>query len=536
MFAAVRADRRTILVFVVVGVVLFVGLGAYGLWDPDEGRHASIARSVYDANTWRGWIVPAHNFEDYHDKPILYYWLTAAAFGALGANELAARMVPALAALGTLLAVYLWTATVWNASTARRAVLVLLTCVGFLALGRYGNLDMLFTCWLTLGIVAAERYTARPERTGLLVLAAVAAGLGMLTKGLAAPLFVVGIPLLHAWLVGRPLPRPRAWAYAAAVFLVVVSPWLVATWVVDPAYIRDFVLVHHIKRFTAEGTTFHAGPWWYYGPALVLMAFPWSLLLPPALASAVARRDAGLVLCACWAGIIVGFFSLSHGKLATYILPALPPLAILTARTLDDVAATPWRRRLTAVGLALLALTLLAVWPVTMRMDAAQWVIVVAAAQPYVALFPTFALLLAACWWRWGMGAAVRLIAPAVILLAVPFYTSVAPAVSLIVSEQSIAAAVSAHPEAPIVGYQVTPASLMFYVDRPIARVSRTQELLRALEGRPFAWIVTSPRHVHELARIVTVYPWIATGRHVLYATAPTSAVAARRDARSATE
>ncbi len=522
-------------VFAVAMLAILAGLGAYGLWDPDEGRHAAIARAVYAAPDWRGLIVPTHNFAAYHDKPILYYWLTGAAYALVGPNELGARLVSALAAIATLLVLFRWTVAVWDVRTARRTVLILVTSIGFLGLSRYGNLDMLVTCWITIGVVAAERFTAAPERRGLLVVAGAAAGLGMLTKGLEAPLFIAGIPLLHAWLVGRPLPGPRAWAIAAAALLVVAAPWYVAALIVDPAYIRDFLLVHHLKRATHGGTTFHAGPWWYYAPALALMLFPWSLLLPATLASERTRRDAGSILCLCWAGMVIGVFSLSHGKLATYILPALPPLAGLTARAVVAVR-TPIQRWLAAGGLALLIAIFLAALPAAMAIHHERWASVVAAVRPHLLLFPASAVVLTAWWWRRGIPVATALIAPLAVLVAMVFYTQVAPAVSRVASEKAIARVISQRVDAPIVSFDVTPASLMFYVARPILRVSRIGPLRRALAEQPFTWIVTSPRHVAELAQVATVYPWVTTGRHVLYATAPPAAMASAADGERVTD
>jgi 4-amino-4-deoxy-L-arabinose transferase-like glycosyltransferase len=469
--------------------------------------------------------VPSHNFEDYHDKPILYYWLTSAAFATVGVNELGARLVPALAALVTLTAVFCWTTAVWDALAARRAVLVLLTSVGFMGLSRYGNLDMLITCWVTIGVLAAERFTAEPGRRGFLVVAAVAAGLGMLTKGLEAPVFISGIPLVHAWLVGRRLPGPRAWVIAAATVLVVAGPWYVAAVIADPAYIRDFIVVHHLARATSDGTTFHAGPWWYYGPALALMLFPWSLLLPATLASETSRRDPGSTLCLCWAGTVIGLFSLSHGKLATYILPALPPLAILVARAVDVVGeGAP--RRLAAAGLLALMAIFLAAPTIAANADRSHLSILITALRPYLPIFPATVALLAIWWWRHGIAPAIALIAPVAIAMGLVFYVGLAPAMSRMVSEQAMVPLIARHADAPIVGFGVTPASLMFYVPRPILRVGRPVPLRRALAGGGFTWIVTSPQHVAELRTVATVYPWMTTGRHVLYATAPPADVA----------
>jgi hypothetical protein len=95
-----------------------------------------------------------------------------------------------------------------------------------------------------------------------------------------------------------------------------------------------------------------------------------------------------------------------------------------------------------------------------------------------------------------------------------------------VASERPIAEVITAHGDAPIVSYAVTPASLMFYVGRPVVRLDRPRALRQLLAEQPFAWIVTTPRHVEAIGRAVPVYPWLTTGRRVLYATYPAGAVA----------
>ena len=508
-------------------LVLTAWLGAYGLWDPDEGRHAAIARELYAATSWRGWIIPSHNFADYHDKPILYYWLTSLAYRMVGMTEVGARLVSALSALATLGAVFAWTAAVADRRIATRAVVVLVTSVGFVCLGRYGSLDMLLTCWITLGLVAMERYTADPRRRVLLAAAGAAAGLGMLTKGLVAPLFIASVPIVHAYVVGRRLPPMRAWGLGIAAFLLVAAPWYVAADLFDPSYLREFFLEHHLARFTSSGLAFHGAPWWYYGPALGLMLFPWSALLPAALVATVRDRHPAVRYCLCWAGLIVGFFSCSNGKLATYILPALPPLAIITAHAIDGLAgATTATRRLACAGLVVLVVAVVVAGPAAMHIDHAPWDRLVAASARYLLVFPIAAAILLAVWkWR-GLVAATNAAAACTVAIVLVFYAHAAPLVSAVTSEQRLAGIIAAHAEAPIVGYGVTPASLMFYVGRPVVRLNRPRALRQLLEEQPFTWIVTSARHVDEIARTAPVYPWVTNGRHVLYATAPSSAVA----------
>ena len=511
-------------VFAAAAFELFAWLGHYALWDPDEGRHAAIARELFFSTTWRGWLVPSHNFTPYHDKPILYYWLTGFAYGVAGVNEIGARLVSVLAALVTLVALHRWMRRRWDGDTAWVGVAVLATSGGFVGLGRYGSLDMLLACAMTIGLLAAERFTAEGRRRHAAI-AAAAAGAGMLAKGLVAPLFVGLVPLVHALIARRRLPRaPGPWLVAIAVFLAVAGPWYLAVWRIDPDYLREFFLVHHLERFTRDETTFHAGPWWYYAPALALLFLPWSLLLPATLTGAWRRRDDALTFCLCWAATVLVFFSASHGKLATYILPALPPLAAVTARGLRALVEepTPATRRLLGAGLTILLVALCVAAPLVPTLVGHRW----SAARPQVvsslALLPAAALVVAAAWWRRGARAAVAGVAGTSFVCVLVFYMRIAPVVSHHASEKALAAVIATRPDAPIITYEVTAASLMFYAGRPVVRVSRPRPLSRLLDGHDFAWIVTSPKHVAEISRTVTIHPRVTTGHHVLYATGPT--------------
>jgi 4-amino-4-deoxy-L-arabinose transferase-like glycosyltransferase len=334
------------------------------------------------------------------------------------------------------------------------------------------------------------------------------------------------VPVAHALLVGRRLViRASDVALALGVFVAVAGPWYVAAGVIDPAYLREFFLVHHLERFTSEGTTFHAGAWWYYGPALLLMMFPWSFLLPGALGAATPRRAPAVGYALCWAVIVVGFFSLSHGKLATYILPALPPLAVVVAHGLGrlEAARAPHvlATRIAGGGVVALAVTLAVIAGVALHLHHPPWDGVVHAHAVAILLLPVGGVIGVAAWWRRGIRAACSVIAATTAGALLYFYVAAAPAVSRVTSEGAFAHAIAAHPEAPITSFQVTPASLMFYVRRPILRLNRPRDLRDAAASAPFVWIVTSQRHVPEIAAVVPAFPWVTGGRHVLYATAP---------------
>ncbi|TMA49560.1 MAG: dolichol-phosphate mannosyltransferase, partial [Deltaproteobacteria bacterium] len=71
-------------------VLLFAWrLGAWPLFDPDEGRNAEVAREMLAGGDW---TVPHFNGLPYLDKPVLFFWLVAGAFRLLGVGETAARL------------------------------------------------------------------------------------------------------------------------------------------------------------------------------------------------------------------------------------------------------------------------------------------------------------------------------------------------------------------------------------------------------------------------------------------------------------
>ena len=130
-------------------LLFFYRLGVPGLTDPDEGRYAEIAREML---VLQDYLTPHLNFLPYLEKPPLVYWLTALSLRSGGLNEWAARAIPALSALGGVLAVYWLAARLWGARTAFLAGLVTATSSGYFLLAHLLTLDMSLTCFMTWGL------------------------------------------------------------------------------------------------------------------------------------------------------------------------------------------------------------------------------------------------------------------------------------------------------------------------------------------------------------------------------------------------
>jgi 4-amino-4-deoxy-L-arabinose transferase len=112
-------------------------------------------------------------------------------------------------------------------------------------------------------------------------------------------------------------------------------PWYAAVLLDQGRHFVDvFVLNHNVARFTSPIHN-HPGPFWYYAPVLLAGLFPWSGLAVPALARARPRASREDLFVVLWLALPFLFFSLAASKLPGYILPCVPPLAILTGRLAD---------------------------------------------------------------------------------------------------------------------------------------------------------------------------------------------------------
>jgi 4-amino-4-deoxy-L-arabinose transferase-like glycosyltransferase len=220
---------------------------------------------------------------------------------------------------------------------------------------------MLLAATVTVAIGLAGLRLLGLTRRGAVVTAAAFAGLATLAKGplgLLLPVLVIGgyVLLTREWRCLRELLSPAA----LAAFLVVTTPWYAAILLDQGRHFVDvFLLDHNVQRFTSA-IHHHPGPFWYYAPVLLAGLFPWSGLAIPGLLGLRPRASRTDLFLLLWLALPFTFFSLAGSKLPGYVLPCLPPLAILMGRAADRLVsseATPERylsgRVVALVGLVL---------------------------------------------------------------------------------------------------------------------------------------------------------------------------------------
>lgn len=466
-------------------------LGAWPMIEPDEGRNAEVAREMLERGSWG---VPYFNGLPYLDKPVLLFWAIAAGFHLIGVGEFAARLPSALAALASVALTFAIARPLIGDRRALLAAAVFASAPLVLAFSRLVIFDML----LTACVSAALWCLLQGRRTGAAWRwrppAAFAMALGVLCKGPVG--FVV--PLV-AWAAARgalPPPPRRGGAgpvlAALALFAVVLVPWLAFVHAAEPGFLRYAIVDETLLRFGSAARFQRGQQPYFYAGVLAWAGGVWSALLL-GLAPDLWRRwraggpDASPIAFATRAAAaLVIFFTLSASKRPQYLLPAMVPLATLTAIA---VAAAPQRTaaiiRVVAIVAAIAGVVGVAIATRGFTTGGGDLGLVTPAVVGAASVF------LAA----WGLVTGILARRPVV---AVTAALMMGPGLALVLmrplgaaaeTRSTRALAAQIPPHARVIGVAAFRTSLPFYLRRPVLLLSRdghelTSNYVMAMRGR----------------------------------------------------
>jgi 4-amino-4-deoxy-L-arabinose transferase-like glycosyltransferase len=349
----------------------FHNLGAIGLVGPDEPRYAWIARDMQETGDY---ITPRLYGKPWFEKPPLYYWGAALSFKFFGVSETSARLPSAISALLATLALAWLALRLYGPETARWLLLLLPTTVGMIGFSHAAATDMPFAAMLTIAMVFATKLlNLVPRTTTQSQIAATPANslrsftsftsstsftsfflgfflaLATLAKGPAAIILSGGAVLLWAVFTKRWRDAFRCLhPVAIASFCLTALPWYILCARRNPDFFRVFIIEHNFNRFLTPQFQ-HIQPIWYYVPIFILAVFPWIFFHAFAKLQFLANwidklpETSSQAFLLAWASFTFLFFTLSKSKLPGYIMPAIPPMALLMANSAASVTKDPHR-------------------------------------------------------------------------------------------------------------------------------------------------------------------------------------------------
>lgn len=319
----------------------FLWLGTYPLFTPDEGRYSEVAREMIATGDF---ITPRVDGVAFLDKPILYYWLQAAAMFVFGINEWAIRIFPALLGIFGCLVTYTCGRVLFNRRTGLLAASILATTPLYFGGAHYADLNLEVAVFIstTLLFIITGIQSYGKERTIFFLAAYVFAALAFLTKGLiglAFPALVSGSWIL---LLSRfDLLKKAHLITGLIIFIFLTLPWYILVQKANPTFLHYFFVTQQVTRFLSAGEFNNKTPIWFYLPIILIGAFPWTTFIFQAITKSVRaiwqdKREHSIELfLLLWLFIVTVFFSIPKTKTVGYILPVFPAMALLIGNYLS---------------------------------------------------------------------------------------------------------------------------------------------------------------------------------------------------------
>ncbi len=402
--AGTTAFRELVVLCLMTALLLFYGLvplhvGQYvlsrpdiGLVGADEPRYAQIAYEMLQAHHngcvangnakviprslhWHdlrasfhcaesGTITPILYGHPWLEKPALYYWRTMSFFKEFGTSDWVARLPSATGAFGMVFLIFLHMRR-FRPGGHLDAALITASATAIVAFARGASTDMQLAAPFAIGMLGWYAWYETGKKFWLFDLYFFGA-LATLAKGPVAPflafcIIVLFVGLRREWQVLRRM----IWIPGLVLYLVLVLPWYIAVQLHNPNFFKFFLYEQNLERFASDRYQHHQRPWFYLAVVIVAL-MPWTVVALRALGDAFQiawaewrtrynrqrylghsrAGDAFPEFLVLWALFPVLFFSFSGSKLPGYILPAIPPLTILTGDYLYRARNTGFRLRI----------------------------------------------------------------------------------------------------------------------------------------------------------------------------------------------
>ena len=375
----------SLLLILIPWLVLQVGgLFSPGLLEDVDSVYTEIAREMLVRHDF---VTPTVDGIRFFDKPPLMYWMAAGSMRLFGVHDWAARLPLAIGVLFLLYAVYALGIRLFARDSPAEypdrgglyAALATGISIGPYLYTRFYIPDILVALWMTLAVhcllVALERIDERRSALSPTLGFAAVTALNVLTKGLIGVVFPVGFALLYLlWTRNLRAISKLHLPLSTLVFLAIAAPWHVLAALRNPAvpmpagvglparagWAWFYLYNEHVARFLQKRIPHDYGqvPIPLFWLLLLLWLIPWTAFLPAAVVNAVralraprgsslrydsgrpgpaqplqsvranARRLEAVRAPLLWAGLILGFFTLSSRQ-EYYHLPALPALALM---------------------------------------------------------------------------------------------------------------------------------------------------------------------------------------------------------------
>lgn len=354
-FEQISHRRLSGLLGVLAYFLLMFGNGQLSLTHPDEVFYIQSAREMVEYNSW---LTPMIFGDIQFEKPILAYALFAAAIKFFGEGSFVARFWPSFSGMLGIGVVY-WIS--WMLFGRKKmaffAGLILASSGIYIVLSRAVLTDMIFTTMVSASIgffylaMNDHRQHVRGTMWGFFFTA-----LAVLTKGILGFVFPLATIVMYlAWTGQMKKVNWKIFGLGFVFFLILAAPWHLLMFKKYGAFfIEEYFQNVHVRRlFQAEHPKMSTV--YFYPLIMIVGVLPWSFfgILTIQHISRVIKERALQVdkikFLLSWIVCVFVPVQLAASKLASYVFPLFPALAILLAHSIilamdEKKEETPQRR------------------------------------------------------------------------------------------------------------------------------------------------------------------------------------------------
>lgn len=320
-------------------VWLGTGLVGHDPWKPEEAYNFGLVYSIIHSGNW---LVPTLAGEPFMDSPPLYYWtsaLFAEIFHPLLPLHDGARLASGFYTALTLLFTGLAGRRLYGENRGWAAVIILIGCLGLLVRAHQIITDLALLTGCAMMLYGFTFSRERTLRAGMLI--GTGLGIGFLSKGFIAPIFLVLtaaiLPLLYdKW-------RKRNYLTSLVISMLFALPWLII-WPLlllqhSPLLFAEWIGAHELDNWLSifqngpsKDVFFHLQnlPW------LAWPAWPLAAWVIWKSRNRLAQRD-DLQLPVISFAVLLVTLSLSATIEEVYALPMLLPLVLLATASLSTL-------------------------------------------------------------------------------------------------------------------------------------------------------------------------------------------------------
>lgn len=336
--------KLSIFLVVISILIRLLTLDLYPLMDTTEARYGEMARIMSETGNW---ITPMFDYNvPFWGKPPLFAWSSAASFQFLGVSEFAARLPHLLT--GFLILCLIWIMVACQKKHLQQAWLscaILASSIAFIVISGAVMTDTQLTLAITLTMTSFWlAWQSHSKVWGYLFFVGLA--IGMLAKG-PLILVLIGISLTLWFFLTNDKKRLFTclpWVGGIFIFFFISLPWYLIAEYKTPGFLNYFIIGEHISRFLVsgwEGDLYGSahneirGTIWIYA---IISALPWTPLLFIQLwrnhkQEKIKKSEDKEYRCFLWCWLLspLLLFTLAGNILYSYVMPALPAMALLLA-------------------------------------------------------------------------------------------------------------------------------------------------------------------------------------------------------------